>query len=164
MPCLNCSQANARKLLACLILLLASGQLHANDTDNLVRPPIFNVKDFGAVGDGENLDTNAIQQAIDACFDAGGGIVRVPAGDFHTGTIQFKSNITLSLDHGATLLGSQSLNDYPTDKLDTPRESEPRCLISEKELLGVAGNIFGDGSLGEHTSATPKVSNSSTSN
>jgi len=56
---------------------------------------IFNIKTYGAVGDGAAMDTGAVQKAIDACHTAGGGIVRVPTGDFQIGTIWLKSNVTL---------------------------------------------------------------------
>jgi polygalacturonase len=63
----------------------------------------YNIKDFGAVGDGEILNTEAIQRTIDKCFNDGGGKVYVPAGVFITGTIHLKSNINMYLESGATL-------------------------------------------------------------
>ena len=88
----------------------------------------FNIKTYGAIGDGDTLNTEAIQKTIDACHAAGGGTVWVPAGDFVIGTIQLKSHVTLSLDHGASLLGSQNFADYATD-LPKPREGWAECLI-----------------------------------
>ena len=99
---------------------------------------VFNIKSFGAVGDGVAMDTNAIQDSIDACHDAGGGAVRVPAGDFQIGTIVLKSNVTLSLDHGANLLGSTNTDDYTTEGLDDPREGGPHCLIYANGATNVA--------------------------
>lgn len=92
-------------------------------------PKIFNIKHYGAIGDGKTLETEAVQRTIDNCYAVGGGIVRVPAGDFVIGTISLKSNITLSMDYGASLLGSTDTDDYPTEGLDDPREGGPRCLI-----------------------------------
>ena len=60
-------------------------------------PGSFNVRQFGASGNGTTSDTNAINKAIDACADAGGGIVYVPAGTYLTGTVELKSNVTLVL-------------------------------------------------------------------
>ncbi|MGC9395057.1 MAG: glycoside hydrolase family 28 protein [Anaerolineae bacterium] len=74
----------------------------------------YNVLDFGATGDGETLDTAALQAAIEACSQAGGGTVHVPAGQYVTGSLFLKSHVTLYLDAGATLLGSQNTADYPT--------------------------------------------------
>ncbi|MDB4766992.1 glycoside hydrolase family 28 protein, partial [bacterium] len=99
---------------------------------------IFNLKEFGAVGDGVAMETKAIQAAIDACHDADGGVVRVPAGDFQLGTIILKSNVTLSLDQGATLLGSTNAADYTTEGLDNPREGGPHCLIYANGATNVA--------------------------
>jgi polygalacturonase len=90
---------------------------------------VLNVKDFGAVGDGAAMDTKALQATIDACSDAGGGSVWVPAGEYQTGTLQLKSNVTLSLDYGAFILGSQDLADYPVDNLRPAREGGPHCLL-----------------------------------
>ena len=75
--------------------------------------PFVNVRDYGASGDGRTLDTRAIQSAIDACRQAGGGTVYVPAGDYVTGSLFLASHLTLHLDAGARLLGSQDVADYP---------------------------------------------------
>ncbi len=71
-----------------------------------------NILDFGAVSDTSKLSTVAIQKAIDACASNGGGQVTIPAGNFKTGSIFLKSNITLYLETGAILYGSKSLSDY----------------------------------------------------
>ena len=73
----------------------------------------FNVLDYGALGDGQTLDSPAIQAAIDACSHAGGGTVYFPAGNYVTGSLFLRDNITLQIDAGATLLGSADENDYP---------------------------------------------------
>jgi len=121
-----------------LILTLALASLTAVVGTSLAvaelppDPVIFNIKTYGAVGDGVALDTESIQKTIDACHAEGGGIVLIPAGDFQVGTIRLKSNVTLSLDHGASLLGSTNLADYPTEGLSDPREGGPHCLIYAK--------------------------------
>ncbi|MBO5796752.1 MAG: right-handed parallel beta-helix repeat-containing protein [Clostridia bacterium] len=69
------------------------------------------ITDYGAVSGGA-LCTKAIQQAIDACFLAGGGVVEVPAGDFHTGGLRLRSRVTLHLAAGARLCGSRDPEDY----------------------------------------------------
>ncbi len=70
----------------------------------------YNILDYGAVA-GQN-STAAIQQAVDACHEAGGGIVLVPAGTFITGTIILKSGVNLHLVQGAELLASGNREDY----------------------------------------------------
>jgi polygalacturonase len=72
----------------------------------------LNVADYGAVGDGRTLNTEAIQKAIDDCSAKGGGMVDFPAGHFLSGTIQIKDGVTLRLAADAVLLGSTKLADY----------------------------------------------------
>ena len=77
----------------------------------------FNVRDFGATGDGVTKDTAAIQQAIDRCWVFGGGEVLVPAGNYLTGALALKSNTLLRLDKGAVILGSPDFADYPVSQV-----------------------------------------------
>ena len=89
----------------------------------------FNIQDFGAVGDGFTLNTEAIQKAVDkasqrvaTAMEAGDRDARAtvvfPAGSYLSGTLQLKSNVTLHLDKGAVLLGSTDPKDYHA--LDRP--------------------------------------------
>lgn len=74
---------------------------------------MFNVRDFGAAGDGKQLDSPAIDKAIAAATAAGGGTVLVPAGTYLSGSIHLQSNLHLQLDAGAVILGApQELNAY----------------------------------------------------
>lgn len=66
----------------------------------------FDVKASGAKGDGKTLDTPAIDKAIDAASAAGGGIVFFPAGNYLSYSIHLKSNVTLELDPGATIIAA----------------------------------------------------------
>jgi polygalacturonase len=73
-----------------------------------IRPPVFPNRDFditkyGAVGDGTKDCSKAIQEAIAACSQAGGGRVLVPAGVFLTGPIHLRSKVNLHVSEGATL-------------------------------------------------------------
>ncbi len=77
-------------------------------------PKVCDVTAFGAVGAGATLNTAAIQRAIDACPP--GGKVLVPPGVFLTGAIFLKSDMTLEIARGATLLGSERAGDYPLEK------------------------------------------------
>ena len=74
---------------------------------------IFNVKDFGAIGDGKTLNTAAIQKTIDTCAENGGGQVLIEGGTYMFGTIVLRSNIELHIAANATLLGSPRCEDYP---------------------------------------------------
>ena len=78
----------------------------------VVNAQSFNVKDYGAIGDGQTLNTVFIQKTIDACNAAGGGTVYIPAGVFKTGTLHLKNNVNLYLESGSVLLGSDNLADY----------------------------------------------------
>ena len=73
----------------------------------------YDIRSFGAVGDGSTNDAKAIQAAIDACHGAGGGTVLVPAGaTFLTGSIVLKSFVELHVERGAVLAGSADPADY----------------------------------------------------
>ena len=78
----------------------------------MVRAATYDVREFGATGDGVAKDTAAVQKAIDAAHGAGGGTVRLGAGTYLTGSLFLKSNVDLFLDHGATLKGSADRADY----------------------------------------------------
>lgn len=69
------------------------------------------VRQHGAVGNGETLDTAAIQAAIDACAGTGGTVV-VPPGTYYTGSLWLKSGMTFRLEEGARLLGSTEREDW----------------------------------------------------
>ncbi|WP_090786325.1 glycoside hydrolase family 28 protein [Pedobacter sp. ok626] len=70
-----------------------------------------NIRDFGAKGDGITLDTESINKAIDAAAATGGGTVYFPAGTYAAYSIHLKSNISLYLDQGATILAAEPLSD-----------------------------------------------------
>lgn len=79
----------------------------------LAAPRVFDVRDYGAAGDGVRKETAAIQKAVDACAKAGGGTVLVPAGRYLTGAIDLRSNCALDIDGGARVLASPDPKDYP---------------------------------------------------
>lgn len=84
----------------------------AQENNQLPNLRFFNVRDFGATGDGVTLDTASLNKTIDACHSAGGGIVYLPPGTYLSGTVVLKSNVTFYLEAGATLLGSKNISDY----------------------------------------------------
>lgn len=77
------------------------------------RPDNLSITDFGAVGDGETMNTKAINDAIRACSGKGGGTVIVPAGMWLTGPIEMANNTQLHLERGAVVLFSPKFEDYP---------------------------------------------------
>ena len=72
----------------------------------------FDVRRFGATGQRADKATKAIQEAIDACFRAGGGVVYVPPGHYTTGAIELKDHVNLQIEAGATLFLSQDRADF----------------------------------------------------
>lgn len=85
---------------------------------------VFDVTQFGAVGDGVTVNTSAIQAAIDACTP--GGEVLIPAGVFKSGALFLHSDMTLQVAAGGTLLGSDSAADYPYNFLLYDYSTDPR--------------------------------------
>jgi polygalacturonase len=94
---------------------------------SLLQAATFNVRDYGAKGDGVAKDTAAVQTAIDAAEQRGGGTVLVPAGKYLCGTIHLKSNVTLHLDNGSAILASTDNGDFD------PYEALPFKSVSDNE-------------------------------
>lgn len=109
------------------------------------RGVIYNVSDYGAIGDGVTLCTTAIQQAIDDCASKGGGIVQFNTGIYLSGSIFLKSNVILDISKGVQISGSQNIDDYteiPT-RVAGIEMSWPAALINIIDQSNVA--IIGDG-------------------
>ena len=112
---------------------------------------ILNVRHNGAKGDGRTLDTESINRTIDACHAAGGGVAYVPPGNFLTGTVVLKSNVTLYLEAGAVILGSKNIADYkmhegPPQKGDANQKHLIFARDAENVGLAGPGKIDGQGS------------------
>jgi hypothetical protein len=105
----------------------------------------FDVRDFGAAGDGRTFDSDAIRRAIQACAQAGGGTVRLPAGTYLTKPIELLSHVTLHLEAGATILGSPNLEDYTVEGRDASGESERAGVVTARNAECVA--IVGRGTI-----------------
>src|SRR5215469_71896 len=70
--------------------------------------PVFDVKSFGAKGDGAAVDTPAVNRAIEGVAAAGGGMLRFPAGTYKCFTIRRKSKVNLYLDMGETIVAADT--------------------------------------------------------
>ena len=130
-------------------------------------PKIFDVRALGAKGDGTTLDTAAIQQALDACRDAGGGVVKFPPGIYLSQPLTVGTRTTVEIEAGATLLATTNQSDFmktPGDWLAATSSSEFIPFIGGKKLADVTftggGVIDGNGSVwwGEAEKARRKVS------
>ncbi len=101
----------------------------------------YNVKNYGAKGDGITLETRYIQDAIDEAFKNGGGRVDVPAGEYLIGTIVLKDNIDLCMGAGSVLKGSGKAADYR--EIKQKFDSRTRDLYAKYFMIFAedAGNV-----------------------
>jgi polygalacturonase len=112
----------------------------------------YNAADYGAKGDSTTLNTKAIQAAIDAAARDGGTVVLKP-GIYLSGSLFVKTGVTLQVDKGVTILGSQKLEDYPVmpTRIAGIEMRWPAALINVYEQKNAAitgeGSIDGDGKI-----------------
>ena len=127
----------------------------------------YNIRDYGAKGDGATIDTAAVQAAIDRCAQDGGGIVLVPAGDFVMGTVELKSDVTLHLSARGRLVGSADIAHYRAGA-GIPPGNGNIVLLSAADAENVTiegpGTIDGNGAKffnghGDNTGPGQKSSN-----
>ena len=127
----------SRRLQLLAMIAVTTSVLHA--------APTCDPHAFGAKGDGTTKDTVAIQSAIDACAAKGGGIVHLAAGTYLSAPIVLKSNITLQLDKGATLLGSPDHTDYPSKTEFRLPAVQPLVSATNAENVTISGEGVIDG-------------------
>lgn len=105
------------------------------------------ITDYGAVGDGQTLNTQAIQTAIDKCAADGGGTLVIPKGVFLTGAIFLKQGVNLLAEKGGVLKGTVNPDDYP--QVFTRWEGEEKewtaALINAFNMTDV--NFTGEGTI-----------------
>ncbi len=133
-----------KKLLAIITLFILLDQISNAQ---------YNVKTFGAKGDGVTLDTRSIQQAIDKADQNKGGIIIIPSGIYMIGTLILKDNIDLHLEPGATLLGSPNYKHYTA--VNQKFESRTKELYAKYFMIFAerarnisitgSGTIYGNG-------------------
>lgn len=92
----------------CLVAIVLAASGYQQVLPSQSAATFFDVRTFGAKGDGKTLDTAAINKAIDAAATAGGGTVLFPSGNYLSVSIHLKSNITLYLDQGAVIVAANT--------------------------------------------------------
>lgn len=120
----------------------------------------INALETGAQGDGRTLNTIALQKAIDQAASAGGGTVVIPAGDFLTGGLVLHSHVTLHLEPGAILRGSQRIEDYayhPGPPIEGDANGHHLLFALDAEDIAITGHgtIDGGGSAFWHRKRRP---------
>jgi len=121
-------------------------------TMNKVQVPEFpstevSLVEYGGIGDGITLNTDAFKKAIGSLSEKGGGKLVIPKGIWFTGPIELKSNINLHLEKGSVILFSPDFNLYPLVNIIFEGLNTRRCQspVSGKNLVNVA--ITGEGSI-----------------
>lgn len=122
----------------------------------------FNIKDFGAKSGHKQMNTEAIQAAIDAASAAKGTVI-IPKGVYPTGTLFLKSNLTIKMESGAEIYGSDNLKDYADVPIATEEPHFSKCLFYAhgEENISIIGHprteINGRGYFFKHSPERPKL-------
>lgn len=136
------------------MLLIACGWLAAQPAVYAATPAAtstYQVREFGAKGDGNAMDTASVQKAIDACSEAGGGTVYFGPGVYLCGSLHLKTGVYLYLDAGATIKGSSEVADYdPTEDLGFKNDSDRETSFFHFALIW-GENVQRIGVVGEGT-------------
>lgn len=153
------SYAEKTGLVCALFLIGLAGACSAGtdlpfDMPAVTEPRIpnrtFTITDYGAVGDGQTMNTGAFAKAIADCREAGGGRVIVPAGLWLTGPIRLESRLDLHLEEGAVILFSPRFEDYPLVRQTFEGRESVRCMspLSGQDLehVSITGSGIIDGS------------------
>ena len=104
-------------LLGLLMAVSAPALVRAGKAPALQPLAVFNVKEFGASGVKTDNARESIQKAVDACAEAGGGMVYLQPGEYTSGTIHLRSHVRFFIEAGATLFASRDKADYDKEAL-----------------------------------------------
>ncbi len=133
-------------LLACTLAIYSSC---VNQPENASgKNQVYNITEFGAAGDSVTVNTEAIQRAIDQCFESGGGTVLVPEGVFSSGALFLKENVNLEVAKDGKLRGIEGNENYPVLKNTRIAGIEmdwPSAFINVLDTKNV--KISGEGSI-----------------
>ncbi|MDZ7724428.1 MAG: glycosyl hydrolase family 28-related protein [candidate division KSB1 bacterium] len=139
-------------ILACSLFFLNCTLISPDNNKNKTdTDKLFYVSDFGTKADGQSNDAAAINAAITACSDSGGGVVRFSKGIYATGSIHLKSNVTIKLDSGAIVKALTGVmdhwepNEHDQGLMDAAYYHWEASLIWGKNLENI--KILGPGTL-----------------
>lgn len=139
-------------LLIGILFTLASCVEQSKEMSESAKKLPYDITEFGAVGDSATINTEAIQAAIDQCFEDGGGTVLIPEGIFSSGAIYLKENVHLEIAKGARLRGIEGLENYPELKntriagIEMPWPSALINIIDTKNVkITGEGTVDGSG-------------------
>jgi len=126
------------KIVISFVLLGAINSSYAaqgdhSEEENALKITLWDPCDYGAIGDGTTLDTKAIQMAIDKCHENGGGKVYIHNGQFISGAVYLKSNVTHYIEAGAVLRASDNLDNFPIIPSNYP--SYEGTFVTNKMLI-----------------------------
>ena len=112
----------------------------------------YNVRDYGATGDGRTLDSPAINRAIEECASHGGGTVMLTAGRYLSGSIRMKSNVCLNIEAGATIVATSERTAYdPSEPFEGPEYQDGGHTYFHNSLIWADGeqniSIIGRGTI-----------------
>lgn len=116
----------------------------------------YYVEEFGAAADGKSKDTEAIQRAIDHCFQNGGGTVILEKGTYVSGTLYLKSGVYLEIAPSAVLLASPDIEDYGDDTHHNRYRNETaldRCFLYAQDAENIG--LIGYGEINGNAEAFP---------
>ncbi|MBN2130580.1 MAG: right-handed parallel beta-helix repeat-containing protein [Sedimentisphaerales bacterium] len=126
-----------------VLALLSLGVLPTLQAQTNPASASYNIRDYGAQGDGVTKDTVAFQKALDTCAVSGGGKVIVPAGRYLIGSVQIGYQTFLMLDKDSVVVGSPDVNDYPMIDVRWEGRWQPgrRALIyaANVDHIGIIG-------------------------
>jgi polygalacturonase len=134
-----------------LIFFTVYSSMAEMDSGSRMRTKVIIVSDStsGFIGDGKTDNTRALQNAIDSCYNSGGGTVKLINGIYMTGPITLRSNVTLQVDSGATLLGTPNFKAYYPAGADTslpmPSSLQPLIAASNADSITITGTGIIDG-------------------
>jgi polygalacturonase len=131
------------KSVAAAVALMWLAICCGNASAEVAQGQVFNVRDHGARGDGKSIDTAAIQKALDACGDAGGGTVLLPPGTYLSRPLILRTKTRLLVESGATLRATDDPADYK--RADEPKKFNPFLSGEDLEDVTIAGKGVIDG-------------------